>query len=198
MSTMKGPPAGQQWEIDSARSSFTFKLRHIVIQQIRGRFQRWGGKLFIDSQQPWLSSAEVWIDLTSITTDDPARDAHVRSSEFLDVDRFPRADFRSTNVEIADGQVRLQGVLTLHGTPHDVTVRAEIAETTQGPDGRPRMAFTARAIIDRQSFGLHWNQDLDVGGVVVGDEVELEARVDAVASQGGTLPREPDVPAWPG
>ena len=195
---MKHPPAAQQWDIDSARSTFTFKLRHIVVQQIRGRFERWGGRLYIDRQQPWLSSAEVWVDLTSITTGDPVRDAHVRSSEFLDVAHFPRAEFRSTNVQIADGQVELDGVLTLHGTAHDVAIRADIAGMTTDPDGRPRTTFTARALIDRQSFGLHWNQDLDVGGVVVGDEVELEASVDAVASEDTGIGTEPNAPAWPG
>src|SRR3954463_11039326 len=95
----------ERWEIDSARSSLTFKLRHIVVQQIRGRFERWGGTLFLDRHQPWLSSVHVWFDLASVTTDDPARDAHVRSSEFLDVARFPQAEFKSTNVAVPDGQI---------------------------------------------------------------------------------------------
>lgn len=195
---MKDPPTAQQWEIDSARSSLTFKLRHIVVQQIRGRFETWGGTLFIDRQQPWLSSAEVWVDLGSITTGDPERDAHVQSSEFLDVARFPRAEFKSTNVDIPDGQISIQGVLGLHGMVHDVEVHAEVGETTADPDGRPRATFTARGVIDRQSFGLHWNQDLDVGGVVVGDEVEIEAKVEAVACEGDGRTVESDLPAWPG
>lgn len=195
---MTNPPTAQQWEIDSARSSFTFKLRHIVVQQIRGRFRRWGGTLFVDRQQPWLSSAEIWVDLTSITTDDAERDAHVLSSEFLDVARFPRAEFKSTNVEILDGQVVIEGILALHGRTHDVEIRAEIAETARDPDGNLRTKVTARGIVDRQSFGLHWNQDLDIGGVVVGDEVELDARVEAVARDVDGRARETNLPAWPG
>jgi len=198
MSTMRDQPTAQQWEIDPTRSSLTFKLRHIVVQQIRGRFERWGGDLFIDRQQPWLSNARVWVDLSSITTGDPERDAHVRSSEFLDIARFPRAEFKSTNVDIPDGQVVIEGVLALHGIVHDVEIRAAIGETTTDPDGRPRTTFTARAVIDRQSFGLHWNQDLDVGGVVVEDEVEVEARVEAVACEGYDRMVESDPPAWPG
>jgi polyisoprenoid-binding protein YceI len=197
MSTMKDPPT-QQWDIDPARSSLTFKLRHIVVQQIRGRFERWGGTLFIDRQQPWLSSVRVWVDLASVTTDDAERDIHVRSTEFLDVARFPRAEFKSTNVGIPDGEVSIQGVLTLHGIDHDVETRATIGGATTEPDGRQRMTFTARGIIDRQSFGLHWNQDLDIGGIVVGDEVEIEAKVEAVShdSDGQTVPS--DSPGWPG
>lgn len=195
---MRDRPMAQQWKIDSTRSSLTFKLRHIVVQQIRGRFERWGGTLFIDRRQPWLSSAEVWVDLSSITTGDPERDAHVRSSEFLDVGRFPRAEFKSTNVDIPDGRVVLEGVLHLHGVVHDVEVLAEVGETATDPDGRARTTFTARGIIDRQSFGLHWNQDLDIGGVVVGDEVEIEAKVEAVACEGDARQIESDLPAWPG
>lgn len=195
MSTSKDQPSAQQWEIDPERSSLSFELRHIVIQRIHGRFERWGGTLFIDHQQPWLSSAAVWVDPASITTGDPERDAHVRSSEFLDVARFPRAEFKSTNVEIPDGQVAIQGVLGLHGVVHDIEIQAQVGETTTDPDGRPRITFTARGVLDRQSFGLHWNQDLDVGGVVVGDEVEIVANVEAVAREGAGRAFEPSLPA---
>jgi polyisoprenoid-binding protein YceI len=173
-------PDLERWEIDPARSSLTFNLRHIVVQQIRGRFERWGGTLFIDRRQPWMSSVEVWVDLASITTDDPERDAHVRSSEFLDVARFPRAEFKSTNVQIPDGQVVVDGLLSIRGIVHDVEIRAEVevGEAAAASAGRERTFYTARGVIDRQAFGLHWNQDLDVGGIVVGDEVEIVAKVE--------------------
>ncbi len=141
-----------------------------------------GGTLFVDLRQPWLSSVEVWVDLASVTTDDAERDAQVRSSEFLDVARFPRAEFKSTNVAVPDGQVVVQGLLSLHGVVHDVEVRAEVevGETNAGSKSPQRTIYTARCLIDRQSFGLHWNQDLDVGGIVVGDEVEILAKVEVV------------------
>jgi polyisoprenoid-binding protein YceI len=170
----------EQWQIDGARSGLTFQLRHIVVQQIRGRFARWGGTLFIDRGQPWLSSVQLWVDLASVTTGDPERDAHVRSSEFLDAARFPRAEFKSTNVALRDERVVVEGVLNLHGIAHDVEVTADVGGTYTDSEGRARAAFTARAVIDRQSFGLHWNQDLDVGGIVVGDEVEIQAQLEAV------------------
>jgi polyisoprenoid-binding protein YceI len=172
----------ERWEIDPARSSLTFNLRHIVFQQIRGRFERWGGTLFIDRHQPWLSSVQVWVDLASVTTDDPERDAHVRSAEFLDVARFPRAEFKSTNVDIPDGQIVVEGILTMHGVAHDVELRAdfEVGQAMADSDGRQRTFYAARGVIDRQSFGLHWNQDLDVRGIVVGDEVEITAKVEVL------------------
>lgn len=179
-----GNSGAERWEIDPGRSTLTFKLRHIVMQQIRGRFERWGGTLFIDRRQPWLSSVQVWVDLASITTDDAERDAHVRSSEFLDVARFPRAEFKSTNVDIPDGQIVVEGLLSLHGVVHDLEIRAEVevGETTSETGAPERTSYTARGVIDRQSFGLHWNQDLDVGGIVVGDEVEITAKVEVLHS----------------
>ena len=188
----------EQWEVDSSRSRLTFKLRHIVVQQIRGQFERWGGTLIIDRQQPWLSSVHLWVDLASITTGDPERDTHVRSSEFLDVASFPRAEFKSTNVDIPDGQVLVEGILNLHGVAHDVEIEARVGSTSTDADGRQRTIYTARGIVDRQSFGLHWNQDLDVGGVVVGDEVEIVAEVQAVRIDSDTPADAPNVPAWPG
>ncbi len=168
-----------------------------MVQHIRGRFERWGGTLLIDTQQPWLSSVRVWVDLATITTGDAERDAHVRSPEFLDVTRFPLAEFKSTNVDIPDGEVVIQGILNLRGVAHDVEIRAAASERTTDPDGRARTVFTARGVIDRQSFGLHWNQDLDVGGIVVGDEVELEARVEAVLCDDHCA-AQPHLPALPG
>jgi polyisoprenoid-binding protein YceI len=132
-----------------------------------------------------LSSVHVWVDLASVTTDDLERDAHVRSSEFLDVARFPRAEFESTNVEVPDGRVIVEGLLNMHGIVHDIEIQAEVevGETISGSDGRERTFYTARGVIDRQSFGLRWNQDLDVGGIVVGDEVEISAKVEVLHSE---------------
>jgi polyisoprenoid-binding protein YceI len=195
MSSVNERPTPERWEIDPDRSSLTFKLRHIVVQQIRGRFERWGGTLFIDRRQPWLSSIQVWVDLASITTDDPERDAHVRSSEFLDVAHFVRAEFKSTNVDIPDGQIVIEGILNLHGVRHDLKIRAEVGATSTDADGRQRTTYTARGIVDRQSFGLHWNQDLDVGGVVVGDEVEIAAKLEVVNREGDIRTEGPSLTA---
>jgi polyisoprenoid-binding protein YceI len=172
--------AQQGWVIDTERSKLTFALRHIIVQRIEGRFERWGGTLFVDREQPSLSSVEIWIDLASITTGDAERDAHVRSSEFLDVEHFPRAKFTSDLVQPRDEEVVVNGRLELHGVDHDVQVTVTVGDTSIDPDGRARARYTARAVIDRQSFGLHWNQDLDVGGVVLGDEVEIRGNVELV------------------
>ena len=182
--TIERGAAQQVWAIDGERSKLTFGLRHIIVQRIEGRFQHWGGKLFVDRSQPALSSVDIWIDLGSITTGDAERDAHVRSSEFLDVARFPRARFSSSLVEVRGDEIAVNGRLDLHGVVHDVEVTVEVGATSTDPDGRERARYGARAILDRQSFGLHWNQDLDVGGGVVGDEVEIRASLELVRVDG--------------
>lgn len=182
MTTHREGSAQRGWAIDGERSTLAFALRHIVVQRITGRFERWGGTLFVDREQPSLSTLDVWVDLASITTGDAERDAHVRSSEFLDVQRHPLARFTSGVVQVQGHEVVVNGRLDLHGVDHDVQVIVQVGATTIDPDGRPRARYTARAVIDRQSFGLRWNQDLDVGGVVVGDEAEIQATVELVGA----------------
>ena len=190
--------ATERWDVDPARSSLTFNLRHIVVQRIGGQFERWGGTLYVNRRDPALSSVFIWIDLASITTDDPERDTHVRSSEFLDVARFPRAEFHSTDVRIANGEIIVAGVLDLHGIVREVEMRATAGAVSPGTDGRERTAYTARGALNRQSFDLHWNQDLDVGGVVVGDEVEIVGHAEVVHTNGAAAASGSSQPAGRG
>lgn len=164
----------ETWEVDPARSSLRFSLRHLVVGEIRGEFHRWGGTLFFARNQPLPSTINVWVDLSTVDTGDPQRDAHVRSSEFLDVALFPRAEYDANEVEARDGRAVLHGRLSLHGVVHDVDVDVE---PHVAPMGGEKNAYLARAKVDRPRFGLRWNQDLDVGGVVVGDEIRISAEL---------------------
>jgi polyisoprenoid-binding protein YceI len=175
----------ERWEIDPARSSLTFVLRHLVVSEIRGRFRRWGGTLFFDRKEPLLSSLRVWVDLATIDTDSAERDEHIRSNEFLDVTRFPRAELVSTSVEPRDGHVLVRGRLALHDVVHDVEVEVD-PFVPPTPDGT---TYQVRGRLDRQSFGLHWNQDLDVGGVVVSDEIAVTAELVLVRQNGDAKAR---------
>jgi polyisoprenoid-binding protein YceI len=170
------PSRRERWQVDPANSTLTFTLRHIVVQQIEGRFHRWGGRVEIDRDQPSLSEVEVWVDLASIDTDSVERDDHVRSPEFFDVGRFPRATFKSTSIALSEQRIRVEGILDLHGTARPVEMEVTVARETREGDVA-RATVEASGSINRQIFGLHWNQDLDVGGVVVGDSVELLAHV---------------------
>jgi polyisoprenoid-binding protein YceI len=167
----------ERWEIDATASRLSFTLRHVVIQEITGRFRSWGGTLYLDRAEPWLSTVEAFIDLGSVETDEPERDAHIRSEEFFDVAHNQRAEFESTSIEAREGRLLLRGLLRLHGVTHDFDL--EVTPIAGGA-GEARTVYRAVGTLDRQAFGLHWNQDLDKGGVVVGDEVEITADVTLV------------------
>jgi polyisoprenoid-binding protein YceI len=170
-------PVGEfeRWEIAPARSSLRFALRHIVVQRIEGRFETWGGTLDMNWASPWLSKIRVWVELASIETNQPERDDHIRSEEFLDVARYPRAEFTSDSIESRKDCLLVRGRLDLHGVTHDLELEIRL----RGGAGK-RNLYDVRGVLDRQAFGLHWNQDLDVGGIVVGDEVDVTAEVELV------------------
>jgi polyisoprenoid-binding protein YceI len=177
-------PDVERWEIDPTRSSLRFVLRHIVVSEIRGQFRRWGGTLFFNPQQPLMSSLEVWVDAATIDTDSVERDEHIRSSELLDVGKYPRAQFESTSVELQHGHVLVRGRLALHGVVHDLDVEIEPFAAPPHPD----QTYRVTAKLDRQNFGLHWNQDLDIGGVVVADEIAVQGELRLVRRNGEPKP----------
>jgi polyisoprenoid-binding protein YceI len=186
----------ERWEIDASRSTLSFALRHFVVGEIRGTFGRWGGTLLFDPAHLGQSALQVWIDLASVDTGSPERDAHLRSSELLDVARFPRAEFRSTGIALrVDGDAVVSGRLDLHG----VTGGIELTVISQGTGAHEKGVLPARYAVhgrfDRQAFGLHWNQDLDVGGLVVGDNVDLTAHVEVIRTAETVRTPEPEPPA---
>jgi polyisoprenoid-binding protein YceI len=172
----------ERWEVDEARSRLSFTLTHLVVKQIHGAFESWGGTLFLDRRQPSLSSVHIWVDLSSLDTDSSERDAHVRSAEFFDVRQFPLATFKSTAVDVKKDPVVVNGRLELHGAVRDIELTVSPIAMPTSPSGEQRKTFSVQTKLDRQAFGLHWNQDLDAGGIVVGDNVQLEAHVEVVRS----------------
>ena len=179
------------WEIDSASSNLGFSLRHIVVSEIQGRFGSWGGQMIFDPEDVDRSLIRVWIDVASIDTGSAERDAHLRSAEFLDVERFARAEFTSSGVTIRrDGEALLSGRLRLRGISRNLELEVATERIWTDASKRPRASYLVHGKIDRQAFGLRWNQDLDVGGVVVGDRVELAARVEMVRTADSILVSE--------
>jgi polyisoprenoid-binding protein YceI len=173
-----------EWRIDPTRSTLSFSLRHIVVHHIRGSFRNWGGTIALDPADSSRSRVDVWVDLGSIDTGDVERDQHVRSAEFFDVAQHPRAVFASRSVGFAEGRAPVvRGVLSLHGVTVDVPVEITANEGRVDPAGGERRLYTIRASLDRRQFGLRWNQDLDVGGVVVGDTIDIEAHVETVRTR---------------
>ena len=176
--------AAEQWNIDPAHSGAYFVVRHMVVSKVRGAFTRWNGTLTVDEERPENSRVEVHIDAASVDTRDPKRDAHLRSADFFDVERFPEVTFRSTRVA-SRGSDRLQviGDLTIHGVTHSVTLDVDVLGRGKDPWGGERAGFSAKTAIHRGDFGLLWNQALETGGVLVGEKVEIELEVEAVKAE---------------
>ncbi len=171
----------QEWLIDPERSTLRFSLRHLVVREIKGEFKRWGGTILIDEGEPTRSRLRAWVDLASVDTAEPDRDAHVRSAEFFDVARFPRATFASTELRLPDGgNPVVRGRLHLHGAQREIALELTRRDERKDAQGRERVIYAITGRVDRRDFGLRWNQDLDVGGLVVGAQVQLEAHVEAL------------------
>jgi polyisoprenoid-binding protein YceI len=159
----------------------------MVISKVRGSFERWQGTIDFDEAEPGASSVAVRIEAASIHTGEAKRDEHLRSPDFFDVEKFPELSFKSTKVEkLAQSDYRVTGDLTIHGVTRTVTLAAEALGGGKDPWGNRRLGFSASATINRKDFGLHWNQALEAGGLLVGDKVEISLDVQAIAAQADT------------
>jgi polyisoprenoid-binding protein YceI len=175
----QAPPAGV-YSIDSVHSHLGFSVRHLAIARVRGRFREFSGTINI-AEVPEQSSAEATIQAASIDTGDPDRDAHLRSPEFLDVERYPVIVYRSTSVQAADGdQWEVKGDLTIRDRTRPVTMLVEFEGTGQDPWGNVRAGFAATATMNRDDWGVSWNQALEAGGFLVGKELKVELNIEAV------------------
>jgi polyisoprenoid-binding protein YceI len=170
-----------QWNIDASHSSLQFSVRHMVITKVRGAFESYRGTLELDEGDDFAPrKVSVVIDAASINTSERKRDEHLRSSDFLDVAAYPTLTFESRAIERAGRRYRIEGDLTIHGVTRPVTLDAEFQGQGKDPWGGQRAAFSAKASIDREDFGLTWNQVLEAGGVLVGTKIEIELEVQAV------------------
>ncbi len=176
--------ATRTWNIDTAHSGIQFSVRHMVISKVRGAFERWQGVIDFDDENPSVSKVSVTIDAASIDTREPKRDEHLRSADFFDVEKYPHITFESTKVEKARGdRYRVLGDLTIHGTTRQVELDAEFLGAGVDPWGNRRIGFQAQTSVHRKEFGLSWNQVLETGGVLVGDQIEITLDVQAILAQ---------------
>lgn len=173
------PEAGA-YEIDPSHSSVEFVARFLTITKIRGRFTDFTGSLRI-ADLPEESSVSITIDAASVSTDNPRRDAHLRSPDFLDVERYPTLGFASTGVEpLTEEAWKVAGDLTLHGVTRLVALDAEFAGIVATPGGEVRAGFSASTEIDRDDWGVSWNQVLETGGLLIAKRLTVELGVQAV------------------
>jgi polyisoprenoid-binding protein YceI len=170
--------------IDTTHSGIHFSIRHMVVAKVRGAFKGFSGTVQYDAENPASSSVSVSIDAASIDTGVGQRDAHLKSPDFFDVEKFPALTFQSTRVEKAGGNsLRVTGNLTIRDVTREVVLDTELLGTGKDPWGNTRVAFEAKTSIDRRDFGLKWNQALEAGGVLVGEKVEIALEIQTVQAQ---------------
>ncbi|CAN5721700.1 YceI family protein [soil metagenome] len=173
--------AAGTWNIDLAHSSAGFSVRHMMVSKVRGQFSAFDGAIVV-ADDPLASTVEATIEVESIDTRDPKRDAHLRSPDFFDAENYPQITFRSTGLETDGDDVKLNGDLTIKGVTRPITLAVEVGGVLQDPWGLTRAGFTASGTLNRSEFGLEWNAALETGGVVIGDKVTLDLDIEATLS----------------
>ena len=163
------------WKLDPAHSSAEFKVKHMMISNVKGTFSGLSGALQLDETDRTHSTVEASIDVATINTGDPQRDGHLKSADFFDAEKFPTFTFKSVAVhQDAPGEVAVTGELTLHGVTRTATFAVEGPRApAKDPWGNIRVGLSATAKINRKDFGLTWNSALETGGVLVGEEVTI-------------------------
>ena len=166
--------------LDPSHSTFSFVTRHAMVTKVRGSFEKFEGQAIVDGSSPETSSLSVNIDVASVTTRNADRDAHLRSADFFDVERFPNMVFVSTNIAVDGDTVEVTGDLTIKDVTNSVTFPLEYQGSAKDPFGNTRVGFEGSVQVLRSDFGLTWNAALETGGFLVSDKVTLELEISAI------------------
>ncbi len=189
--TAPAAPANRTWEgveipvagtygFDLSHSRVGFVVRHLMVSKVRGQFGQFEGTVVV-AENPTDSKVEVAIDAASIDTRDETRDNHLRSADFFEADSNPKLTFASTAVRHVKGNdFEVDGDLTIHGTTKPVTLKVELEGVLTDPWGMSRAGFTASTELDREEWGLTYNQALEAGGVVIGKKITIEIEAEIV------------------
>ena len=170
------------WKIDPAHTAAEFKVKHMMIANVKGHFSRVSGVLVRDESNPVKDRVEATIEAASIHTRDEQRDAHLKSADFFHVEKFPTLHFKSTSINVEGaGELSVEGDLTIHGVTRKVRFAVEgPTPPAKDPWGNTRIGISASTKINRKDFGLTWNAALETGGILVGDEVTITLEVEFV------------------
>jgi len=174
------PAAASTWEVDPAHTESSFTVKHMMLSNVRGQFGKTTGTVQQDDKDITRSTAQITIDTQTIDTRVAQRDAHLKSPDFFDAEKFPTITFKSTKITKGEGNtLKVTGDLTLHGVTRPVTLDVEYSpETLAG--GKTRRALSATGKINRKDFGLTWNRTIEAGGVMVGEDVTLHVEMELV------------------
>ncbi|PSR21718.1 MAG: polyisoprenoid-binding protein [Sulfobacillus acidophilus] len=168
------------WVIDAAHSTAGFVVRHLV-SKVRGHFQDFEGRIIGNPEDLSTAHAEFSAQVASVNTNQPDRDKHLRTSDFFDVEHYPTMTYQSNRIEkTGDGTYTVYGTLTLRGVSKEVPVKVEYLGTSPDPWGHVRAGFECSARINRKDFGVNWNQVLEAGGMMVGDNVDINLELETV------------------
>jgi polyisoprenoid-binding protein YceI len=173
-------PTRTAWKLDPAHTLVEFSAKHLMITTVKGRITDVEGTIYADEKNPQNSSVEVVLNAASLDTRTDQRDQHLRSADFLDVEKFPEIKFRSTRIDGEGQSFKLTGDLTIRDVTKPITLDVQFEGRTRDPWGGERIGFSASGKIDRRVFGLTWNQALETGGVVVGNDIKISLEVEAI------------------
>jgi polyisoprenoid-binding protein YceI len=168
------------YTIDTAHSRVGFVARHAMVTKVRGQFADFAATVHVDTENPAASSAEVTINVESISTGSPDRDGHLRSADFFDVENYPTITFRSTDVQRDGQEWTITGDLTIKDVTKPVTIVFEETGSAVDPFGNTRVGFEGAVTVNRKDWGLTWNAALETGGVLVSEKVTLEFDISAI------------------
>jgi len=173
-------PTAGTFQVDAAHSAVNFIARHLMVSKVRGHFDSFSGTITI-TDNVLDSTVVATADAASINTNEPQRDGHLRSADFLDAEQYPTVCFESTKLSHLKGEdFELQADVTIHGVTVPVVFELEFAGVSGDPWGGERIGLSAKAEVNREDFGLTWNQALETGGVLVGKKVTIELDIQAV------------------
>jgi polyisoprenoid-binding protein YceI len=185
VTAIASPATVTTWNIDPAHSSAEFKVKHMMISNVKGTFGGVKGVLTFDEKNPEQSDVSANVDVNTLLTCDEQRDVHLKSADFFDTATYPEMTFRSSTVKRSgDGEYKVTGDLTIHGVTKQVTFAVE-GPTAPGKDpwGNTRIGISATTKINRKDYGLTWNSALETGGVLVGEEVTLTLEVQFIKAR---------------
>ncbi len=181
VSYLATPAAAADYIIDKDQTNIGFSVKHMLISNVKGRFRNFSGSFSFDEKTKLFSRAELTVNADSIDTEVTNRDRHLRSSDFLDVEKCPKITFNLKNSEVLDdGTLRVTGDLTIHCITREIMLQGEFLGAAKTPMGVKVAGFTATGRINRGDFGLKWNQALELGGVLVGEEVKFQIEVEGI------------------
>lgn len=181
MTTTATLPETSTWQLDASHSSVEFSVKHLMIASVKGSFGKFEASFTGDDKD--LSNAKVIVNIetASINTGNEQRDGHLRSPDFFDAEKFPAITFAAKRIDgDAFGSFKLVGDLTLHGVTKEITLDANFEGRAKDPWGNSRLGYTATGKLRRTDFGLNWNQALEAGGVLVGEEVKVSVEAQFV------------------